>query len=430
MAATDAEEGSVNPRPAVPGVDPEPGPTRRVVGFSVPQLVSFLAPLIVLPLVAGVATDAEWAALGVGQALGAVVGIVVAYGWSMVGPVEVAAAGDQRVVGEVFFESLLSRGALWVATTPLVLLLSWPAAPGGELGLTATTALATATMGLSSGWMAVGLARPGPVTVTEHLPRLVVLVAAGLAIGSGSSLFLYPAAIAASSLVGVVLYAGVSVRPVRPAGPLAGILLRRLREQWSAGATTLAASAYSAGALFLVGLAASVAETAEMSSADRLYRVGLTVVIVLSSGFQAWVVHPDRLVRTSRRRKALGVHVAVGLVGGCVCAVAAPGVARLLFGPALAFDHRVSTAYGVAFLMVAAGTSLAQHYLVPDGQVRSALLATVAGVAVGVPLLLALSASHGAAGGAAALAVSELAVLGCLAWRVLTTRAIGEDGRR
>jgi O-antigen/teichoic acid export membrane protein len=221
----------------------------------------------------------------------------------------------------------------------------------------------------------------------------------------------------------------VAVPPVRTVGSVAEILRRRLRSQWSAGATTLAASAYSAGALCVVGLAASVTQTAEMASADRLYRVGLTVVIVLSSAFQAWVVHPDPLVQRSRRRQALGVHAAVGIVGAGVCAAVAPLAARLLFGSDLDFDHWVSTGYGLAFLMVATGTSLAQHVLVPDGQVTSTLVATVVGAVVGVPLLLGLSAAHGAAGGAFALAASELVVLICLAWRVRSRSGarLGQD---
>lgn len=395
-----------------------------------PQLISFLAPLIVLPLVAGVSSSAEWAALGVGQALGAVVGIVVAYGWPMVGPVEVASA-DRSTVPGIFYESLLTRAVLLGCAVPLVALLSGLAAPEGEFALTSTTALATATMGLSSTWVAVGLGRAGSVTVLEHLPRLLVMAAAGLAIHEGGTFFLYPAAIAGSSVVGVVLFGTLAVRPVRPTGTVVEILRRRLGAQWSAGATTLAASAYSAGALFVVGLAASVTETAEMASADRLYRFGLIVVVVLSSSFQAWVVHPDPVVRRWRRQRALSVHIVVGMVGGGVCAAAAPTVATLLFGEDLAFDHRVSTGYGVAFLLVAVGTSLAQHMLVPDGKVRSTLVATTAGALVGTPLLLGLAATQGAAGGAVGLAVSELVVLVVLAWRVRAPRAapVSEDVR-
>ncbi len=386
----------------------------RIAAFSLPSVVSFIAPLVVLPLVASSADVSEWAALGIGQALGALVGIVVAYGWPMVGPVEIA-SGDR--VGEVFYESLLTRGCLLTGTLPVVALMSWAAAPTGTLLLAGLTGAASATLGLSSQWVAVGTGNPWSITLLEHLPRLVIMVAGGGLIAAGGSLYLYPASIACSSLVALVLFARFAVRPLRPSGSWVGVLRTRLAAQWSAGATSLAASAYSAGALFVVGITASATQTAQMASADRLFRVGLTGVVVLSSALQAWVVHRDAVVGRARQRRAVAWHIGLGLVGAVTFAGAAPSVARLLFGSDVAFGHAVSTAYGLAFLCISVGTSVAQHVLVPGGHVRSALSATVAGAAVGVPLLLVLADAEGAAGGAVALAVSELVVLAVLLWR-------------
>jgi PST family polysaccharide transporter len=390
---------------------------QRILNFGTSTLVTLLTPLVVLPIIATVTDASGWAALAIGQSIGSLFGIVVAFGWPVVGPVELARARREDV-GSVFYESLLTRGLLLLAVVAPVVAVSYVAAPPGRFGLAVATAVAFASTALTSSWVAVGLGTASRFMLLESLPRLVVLVVAAVAIHRGGSLYLYPAAIAAASVIGACLFAWSGVRPRRPRGQLFAAVRRRLRAHVAAAATALSAAAYSTGALLLVGISASVHQTALMSSAQLIYSVGLYAVVALSSALQAWVVHPELVVARERRRRALLWHGALGLVGMALYASLMPTLATLLFGSDLAPGYAVAVAYGVAFAAVSIVTSLAQHFLLPASDVVAVLWATALGALVGVPALVLLAWQFGAAGGASALAASELVVLATMAVRV------------
>ena len=393
------------------------GVGQRILSFGTSTLVALLTPLVVLPVIANVTDASGWAALAVGQSIGILFGIVVAFGWPVVGPVELARS-SREAVGAIFYESLLTRGLLLLAVIAPVAAVSYVAAPPGRFGLVVATAAAFASTALTSSWVAVGLGTASRFMLLESLPRLVVLGVAAVAIQAGGSLYLYPVAVAAASVIGASMFAWSGVRPRRPRDPLLTAVRRRLRAHVAAAASALSAAAYSAGALLLVGISTTVHQTALMSSAQVIYSVGLYVVVALSSSLQAWVVHPDPAVARERRTRALLWHGALGLVGMVVYASSAPAIATILFGSDLAPGHAVAIAYGVAFGAVSVVTSLAQHFLLPASDVLGVLVATAVGALVGVPALVLLAHEFGAAGGASALAASELVVLVAMAVRV------------
>jgi PST family polysaccharide transporter len=392
------------------------GVARRILSFGTSTLVTLLTPLFVLPVIAK-ATDASgWAALAIGQSIGVLLGLVVGLGWPVTGPVELARA-SRLDVATVFYESLLTRAGLLIAATVPAVVVAYIVSPAGRAGLVTATAVAFASMGLSSNWVAVGLGSVARFMLLESLPRLVVLLSAGLAIHFGASLYLYPAAIASASVAGTCLFVLFGVRPRRPKRRLAAMLCGRIRTQAAALATSLSAGAYSAGALLLVGLSTSVNQTAVMSSAQLIYGVGLYAIVALASAFQAWVVVADEKVSRARRIQAFSAHVILGVAGLAAYGLLTPLIARSLFGPELAPGHAVGLAYGAAFCAVSVGTSYAQHFLLPDGDVVGVLRATVVGAVVGVPAILVLAGLFGAPGGAAALALSEVVVAVTMALR-------------
>lgn len=392
------------------GRRPEDRLLRKVAAFGVAPLANVLTPFVVLPILAANTTTAGWAALAVGQSIGALAAAVIAFGWPVVGPVEVARADPQQV-RRIYTDSLLSRAML----SPIVLLLvaaaSWAAAPGGEFMLTVTVAAASATFGFSPTWVAIGLGRAKSIVLFETVPRAALVVAAAVAIALGASIYAYPTALALSTLLALAAFSRWTVRPISPGRAWFGAVAARLRGLASAAASTLTGSLYSAGALFLVGIVATVEVTAEVSSADRLYRIGLLTVIVLTNAFQGWVVDPDPVEAARRRGVALRIHLGVGITGAVAYTAAAPVVASLLFGADLAPSYLLAAFYGATFAALAVASSLAQHFLVPAGQVRGVLTSTVLGAAVGVPAILLLSGQIGAAGAGAGLFLSEAVVL-------------------
>lgn len=404
--------------------DDERGLAQRVIRFGVSTLVTMLTPFVVLPIVADRSGPTDWTALAVGQSVGSLAGLVVACGWPLAGPVELArAVGDD--VRRLFFESLLTRSTLLLAALGPVALICWLVAPSGRFGLTAVTAVAFATLALSSNWVAVGLGDPVRLVVLESLPRLLVLLAAGLAIRGGADLLVYPMAMLAGSAMGLVLFCLAGVRPRRPATSLSALLRARLPVQGPALSTMLAAGGYTAATVLLVSLATDVHETAVLSTAQLLHGVGLFGIVALSNALQVWVVQADPVLVRERMLRAMAWHTALGLIGFIGYLLVVPSVAARLFGADLAPGTGVAFGYGATFCLVSIGTCLAQHILVPHGALRSVLRATLAGALVGVPLILLLAHRHGAVGGAVALAVSELVVtilLACAAYSFLAVR--------
>uniref|UniRef100_UPI00356AF308 hypothetical protein n=1 Tax=Actinotalea sp. TaxID=1872145 RepID=UPI00356AF308 len=69
---------------------------------------------------------------------------------------------------------------------------------------------------------------------------------------------------------------------------------------------------------------------------------------------------------------------------------------------------------GLTFLLVSVRISLTRHFVLPAGQVRWVFIATIAGAACGVPLVVLGTWGFGPIGAALALVVSELVTTGLL----------------
>lgn len=387
---------------------------RRITHFSAGPLLNLLTPFLVLPVLANSTDTAGWAELAIGQSVGSVAAGMVAYGWQIVGPVEIARA-DSATARRLYAESLVVRLLVLVPMLGVVVGVCAARAPGEHPLLASGVAASVTLVGLSPSWVSIGLGRPGTIVVYEALPRVLFLVGAATLIAFGGTIWLYPGAMAAGTLTGAVLF---STRVVRPAWTVdwIGGTRRRLRSLAPTMAATTAASLYSTGALLLIGLVASTQATAEMASADRLFRIGLVVVVVLANALQAWVVHASPQVSRQRRRRALQLHAATGVTGLVVFALSAPSVAGLMFGDSLAPSYTVAVLYGAVFACQAVQISLVQHLLIPAGRSGAVLVSTLAGAGVGVPTLLLLARIEGAEGGAAALAISEGLVLTLMVW--------------
>jgi PST family polysaccharide transporter len=96
-----------------------------------------------------------------------------------------------------------------------------------------------------------------------------------------------------------------------------------------------------------------------------------------------------------------------------------PWASAVFFGQDLAVGRATFVSFGIAFLAISLNTSLGKHVLVPMGRTGFVLLSTTVGAVTGVPSIALFGHLHGAAGAAAAFAISEVAVtvvqgIGCL----------------
>ena len=396
---------------------------RRLAAFALPPLLGMLAPMVALPTVASHTTVSGWAALATGQSLGSVAAIVVGLGWPLIGSAEIARTPSEAA--SLHFEGLVTRLlALGALTVPLGFL-AGALAPSEHLVLAAVSAISNATLGLSIAWVAVGLNRPDAIMTCEVLPRLVAGIASAGLIANGAPAAVYPLLTLISSIAGVSAFSVFVVRPRRTSRTA---LLHRLRHLVVPALTTAASSVYTAGALVLVTVSTSISDTAIVSSADRLYRIGLFAVVASANALQSWVVQPESVADPERQRFALRVHFVLGAMGGIAFFAAAPTAARLLFGSDVAPSSSVAFFYGLSFCFISLVTTFTQHRLIPADRTGTVLRTTLVACTVGSAAICGLSWWFGATGAAAGIALGELVVL--LMQGVAVARPAGMSRRR
>ncbi len=388
---------------------------RRLGSFALPPFLALLAPMLVLPVIAGRTTISGWAALSTGQSIGALGALVIAIGWPLVGPPRAAASPGNA--SRLYFDSLRTKAVAALFAAPPLTLIVVLAAPGGELPLTALTTAAYALIGLSPSWLAIGLDKPFAVLLCEVAPKFILSASAAVVVVSGGSIYVYPALLIASCALSPILFALFIVRPKRHDAPPLGSSLRRL---FVPATTVAAAGAYSAGAILIVGLSSTDQVTGVTASADRLYRIALFAVASTGAALQPWVMASSGRIAHRRRQIALRMHVLLGLAGGSAYAFLGSNAASYLFGDRFAPGPATTFWYGVAFFAVSVGTSLGHHRLMPQGGAQAVLRGTLLGAAAGIPAIVYFSSRFGSPGAAFAIALGELVVVAAFAgqWRL------------
>lgn len=430
------------PPAAAPRPPSAPGPVlRRLAAFAGLPFAGALAPIVLLPLVARIGGPAGWAGIATAQALGTLAATLIMFGWSVSGQAQVAMAAGEDEAAAIYRRSVRARLLLAAVVVPVGTLAF---AVGSTTYALATSLMfaASAATGMSFAWYCVGRGRPGWVATYEVVPKvLAVVVAAALLLWTGQ-LWVYPAALLAATLGGVLAFGRrcVGGDPVRVARAARGtgrvgalrVAWRDSWQRWREGALSVAGGLYASAPLPLAALLTSVDDVAMMASGDRLYRYGLFAVIGLANGLQAWVLAAGPWAGR-RQSTTLAAHVGLGLAGLLFLVVAGRWASALVFGEAVAAPVTVVAAYGVAYLAVSVSTPLVRNRLVPAGRSGLVLVSTTVSGVVGLGAMAALGAHLGAAGIAWGFALSEGLNMVILAAVLLRTarqgrRSVRSDG--
>ena len=268
---------------------------------------------------------------------------------------------------------------------------------------------AMALTGLSSAWYMIGLGRAGLIVVYETLPRIVATALAAALLLLAGQVIWYPVRLIGAGLVsGIVFLLRTGGRHER-ARSRPGELRQVVAFNRSAMATEVVGGAYNSLAVTFVSLTASGPQAATYVSGDKLYRIGQYSVSALGNALQGWVVEEKRAHFAARARRALALHLGLGVLGLAGFATLGPWLSGLLFGEVVAIDPETALGLGVATLGIALGTAVGRVILIGLGARREFLMSVIIGASVGVPAILVLAALFGAAGGAWGLAIGELA---------------------
>lgn len=398
----------------------------RFGGLAALPFLSLLVPFLALPVIARVAPSTEWAALGVGESVGAIAALIVGYGWPLVGPARVASA-DLARAREHFAASTTGRAVLFLLVAIPGVLLTAVLSPSPAEALGVLGFLSTALLGLSPSWYLIGRSDPRSLALFETLPRIAAGAAAIALVLTTRAAIWYPITMLVVTAVFQLLFvmrerAGTAL--LRWSSWRTGAA--QLRADWSPAVAVVAGGAYSAGTVALVSAVGSVAVIAVFVSADKLMKASLTAIVAAVNAMQGWVAESgDAVQRRKRGHRGLAVLAMIGIVGALAIWLAGPLATGILFGAPLAIDGFTSLTVGVAFLAIALNSAIGRLLLVPLGAVAWVTWSTVVGAVLGIPGILVGTALFGVHGAASAFALSEIAVVlvqaGALA--VLTRRA-------
>jgi O-antigen/teichoic acid export membrane protein len=385
---------------------------RRFGGLAVLPFISLLIPFLLLPVISRVASEPQVAALGVGDSTGAVIALVVAYGWPLTGPARVARSGTLRGLRELGMSIVPRIIILALAVVPgavAVLVL----APSEQAWLALASMMSAAVTGLSPSWYFIGRGDAAKLALYETAPRMAAgLIALGLVLAT-KNVFWYPIPILICTIAGQTTYLFVSG---------AALWLKKrsvwrsawaeLRVETPAALAMIAGGVYSTATVSLVAIGGTTTVVAVYGMTDRLFKASLTAIVSAANAVQGWVSeHGSGATQRVRAARAVVLLSVVGVVGGCGMAALGPLFTGWFFGSQYRIDFLTSSSLGVAFLAVAVSTGIGRMVLVPFGHVGRVTSSTVVGAVVGAPAIVVGSAIFGVPGAAVAFGGSELLVV-------------------
>ncbi|WP_374977440.1 lipopolysaccharide biosynthesis protein [Microbacterium trichothecenolyticum] len=398
----------------------------RFLGFGAVPLISAVVPFLVLPVASRVDGPEGWAAIGTGQAIGSFVAMVASYGWNVNGGARVSEAPSSKHRHAVYAQSLWCRLIVFVVAGTAGAILAAVLVDGTFAPVAALAALATGATGLTVTWFSVGVGSARLALWYEAVPfASLTLLSIGIMLTTGS-VIAYPIAMLCGVFIGLVLLNFHLYRSAIP--PFVGTDVRAaFRGNLALAVADGIGGSYTTAPVPVAQGILGTQAAAELTSADKIYRIGLTAVVVLGNSLQKWVLEaPFSEGRMRRHGIALALHALVGAGGFLVLTFLGVPLTEFLLGAAVTPPPEVFPAYGAAYFLISLSTPLIRNILVPAGRDRVVLGAILASAAIGLPAMIVGGTQSGMIGIVLGLALSEVVVfvvVSCFAVGVLRSEA-------
>lgn len=362
--------------------------------LAIPGL-SAVTPLIVLPAITSAYGAAGLAATGVGQSLGASAAVIAELGWSVLGPQMIARANParRRALYQSAFATRISALAVMM---PLAVVGAYFLASQERLAA-ATVAFAFSLAAVSPGWYLIGLNRPLVILSVETVPRLVLSVAAALALRWSAPLAVYGMLLALAAVLTWLLAAGVAHQRLWPR--LADFRDGRqvIARQLPLTGGRMVSVLYTSLPVSIVALIAPDS-TATYTAVDRLTRMASALLGSVPARLQSWVGADPGSRGMTRSRQSLLMNASLGLAAGCGFILVGPPVATLVFSGVVSLDPVMAALAGALVFTICTSRGVGLS-LVAEGRANWISVANVAGAVTGVSsvyLLAGLWGAHGA----------------------------------
>ncbi|MEO5316149.1 polysaccharide biosynthesis protein [Pseudarthrobacter sp. CC12] len=396
----------------------------RLAGFTGLPLLSLVTPFLLLPILSRVAGEGGWSSLVSGQAIGAFGGAVIAWGWTTVGPVEIAQNPSPVYRAEVYRESIRTRLVLSAAVFPAVFALAWLLAAPEHRFDGAAMSLTTAVVGMSPAWFCIGAGKPALLATFDTLPRVAATLAAVPTILVTKQIWLYPVILLVAVGVSLVLFHRIVVPERGKTFTSWDRTVRHLRTQSGPAAISLSGTTYAATPVPIAQAFIPSPVVAGFGSADTIYRFGLFSVMALGNTFQGWTLEPQETSPRKRHAAAIAAHTALGLTGAAFLTALGPLASEILFGSVNKAAQATCVFYGTSFFFISASSPFIRNLLLPRGRQRLILVWTIISAVIGVSMMLWTATAGWIDGVAMSMATSEaLLFFGLLLPALRTLRA-------
>ncbi|MGW9629786.1 lipopolysaccharide biosynthesis protein [Agromyces sp. NPDC055520] len=379
-------------------------------GYGLSVVISGVLSVAVIPIVILVAGETAWATIAVAQAVGGFGYVLVAAGWGIVGPSEIAAL-DDSARGQYYRDSFATRMWLFglalvpVAVIAIVLARADPALAG----ITVAGGLFAA---LSAGWFFVGERSPIRYLLLDTLPRnLATVVGAGALLVTGNALWFVVAQLAGGVVSTWLATRDILARYADGAWRW-GVLeaFGRLRTQSSAISMAATSAVYVNLPVLIVQIFIP-ASTAMYALAERILRLSVFATRPFVQVSQGYVPHSDLREQATRAIRVTRLALVLSAAGGLAYALFGPAVSRILSGGTLEMPFDLALPMGVALAAMLSSQITGFACLTAFGLTRVLAKSTLAGAITGACLLVPAAIVYGVVGLAWALALSELVVL-------------------
>lgn len=379
------------------------------------QGAGFLLPLVTLPYLARVLRPDGWGLVVFAQAFAIWLSLLIHYGFGFSGTRAVAQRRSEpdRIADTV--AGVQSAKAALVGVAAVIGVAVWLLVPEfrAHPGYLAWAWLAGILQGLNPAWYFQGierLKRPAMIDVGAK-----VLATAGvfafvrsaehgwivLALRAGAELL-------STSVLTVGLYRAVPFRPSRIRDAVGA-----LKEGWPLFVFASAASLYTSGNAFVLGLLASPREVSFFGGGERLVRAASMLLAPVSQALYPRVSHlmasdPDRAAVLIRRSMIPFVFVGASLSAGLF--LAAPLITRVALGPGYEPTVEVIRVLAVIPTLLGVGTVLGLQWALPIGLDRPYSRMVLGAGIMNIVLAFLLVPPFGALGMAGAAVLAEASV--------------------
>lgn len=404
---------------------------KRTAGFALVPGLSFMAALFILPAISSRFGANGWIAVGLGQSLGAIAGIVVGLDWPISGAQAIAQSDAPRRRA-LYFQSLRYRGIAFVlVTTPFSIMLPFLTQSVFHLE-TVLFFLATSLNGLTASWYFAGTGDARLLIRNEALVRLAAyaISLAGISLFNASLAF-YAFMLCIAGIVMPVASAltiSGSVRNI-PADWRQSLSLPRksLRMQILAAGSRLLSQAYYYSGVTIVSFISPTSQ-ATFTSIDQVQKAMNNGLGALPTAFQAWVGKeknlPDR-VRPALLATRASLIMTAPLIS--LLTIVIPMLQHFLFSgkATLSLSETFWVSVVITFSLLA--QLLQALGVVPlGGEMRVYPIVAISGI-IGLVLLFTLVPAYGTVGALLALtAASGFQVISFLSTQHIAIKRIRE----